>query len=136
MAAKKKPTEEQLRQRRARNYRERVWRDHAITTGKYKGDKVPRAVMLAMREAWATHLRGDLTGFDPSARSGNRWPPSPTRASTRMGSRNGASIAAALSRATAIGMGASRRGHRPTRGSMGRQQRPPLWAERAEGDRR
>ena len=64
--------ERQERIRRANNYQERVWRDHAIATGRYKGDKIPLAVMLAMRKARSAHLlREDLSDFDPSSRLGD-----------------------------------------------------------------
>jgi hypothetical protein len=56
--------EQELRRRRADNYLERRWRDHTIATGRYKGDKVPEAVITAMREARSAHLCRDLAGFD------------------------------------------------------------------------
>jgi hypothetical protein len=59
--------EREARLRRAGNYQARVWRDHVITTGHYKGDKVPAAVLLKMREARSAHLRSDLSTFDPSS---------------------------------------------------------------------
>jgi hypothetical protein len=58
--------EREKMRRRADRYQERVWRDHAIATGQYKGDKLPRAVLLKMREARSAHLLRDLSAFDPS----------------------------------------------------------------------
>jgi hypothetical protein len=64
--------ERERMRRRASRYHERLWRDHAIATGQYKGDKLPSAVLLKMREARSAHLlRSDLSAFDPSSGLGD-----------------------------------------------------------------